>query len=72
MSLPISGDWGVVISIMAVKAIADGAGELREVLLLERGGERTREGFTVQWTDQMAAYARPVAGLKNGRIRTPA
>ena len=48
---------------MAVKAIADGAGELRRMLLLERGGEKTREGFTVHWTNQKAAYE---YGLRNG------
>ena len=57
---------------MSVKAIADGAGELRKALLLERGGERTREGFTVHWTNQKAAYARPESGLRNGKIWTPA
>ena len=62
----ISGDKGGVIYIISKKAIAVGTGELRRMVLLERGGGKTLEGFTAEWTNQMAAYAWPEAGLGNG------
>ena len=59
-------------SIMAAKAIAgDTAAAVGEVRV-GRARRRIVQGYAVEWTNQMAAYARPEAGLRNGEIWTPA